>query len=379
MEPQPQETPQKPRRRSPLLLVVLLGVIVVLAVLLINRKANEVPSAFEGDSAALADSVIVPTLGTPLPAGKTGIWCSSFQLAWNHMRDDVIKGPIKLKDAQPIADRLNKGKESEADYAPGSCYAAAGRVDQGIVERIQREMRDFTRGRYVPEINVMSPTDLVAYAYVNASVPFENHFINNNKPLTFTDSHGRETKVRSFGLRSADVHKFKDIRRQVAILYQSETEFIIDPCATSEPNQILLALVAPGKTMAETLASVESKIGSAKAEPFSKPAVMLIPNIRYKVTHHFEDLEKKDILNSGFTGYRIYLAQQDIDFRFDKTGAKLESEVKLHGTKGAAEATRQSEFYIFNQPFLLIMQKRSVQHPFFVMWVDNAELLCKSE
>lgn len=178
MDTQLQESPQKPHRRSRLLLMVPLVIIVVLTILLINKKADTVPPAFDGDSSALADSVILPTLDTPLPAGKTGIWCSSFQLAWNHLRDDVIKGPIKLKDAQPIADRLNKGKESEADYAPGSCYAAAGTVDQGIIERIQREMRAFTRGRYVPEISDMEPTDFVSYAYVNASVPFKRHFIN---------------------------------------------------------------------------------------------------------------------------------------------------------------------------------------------------------
>jgi len=292
------------------------------------------------------------------------------------MRDDVIKGSIKLKDAQPIVDRLNNGKESEADYAPGSCYATAGRVDQGIVEKIQRDMSEFTHGSYVPEISVTSPTDLVSYAYVNASVPFKRHFINSGDPLTFTDSRRRETKVRSFGLRSADEHKFKDLRRQVSILYHTETEFIIDPCVTSEPNQILLALVAPGKTMAETLANVESKISSAKAEPFSESAILFIPNIRYRVTHHFADLERKDFLNLKFTDYRIYLAQQDIDFRFDKTGAKLESEAKNQAT---ASAKRLPEIFIFDHPFLLIMKKRGTKYPFFVMWVDNAELLCKSE
>ncbi|MHB0938012.1 MAG: hypothetical protein ACYC6A_16610 [Armatimonadota bacterium] len=378
METQLQESPQKPRRRLRLLLIVPLVAVVVLAVLLIKKRADHVPPAFEGNSSALTGSVIIHTLDTPLPAEKTGIWCSSFQLAWNHMRDDVVKGPIKLKDAQPIADRLNQGKESEADYAPGSCYAAAGTVDQGIVERIQREMRAFTHGRYVPEISVMSPTDLVSYAYVNASVPFKRHFINNNKPLIFTDSRGRETKVRSFGLRSADAHKLSDLRRQVNILYQSETEFIIDPCATSEPNQILLALVAPGKTMAETLASVQSKISSAKAEPFSESAILFIPNIRYRVTHHFTDLEGKDLLNPKFTGYFVYLAQQDIDFRFDKTGAKLESEARMQAGEAVAPAI-QREAFIFNRPFLLIMQKRGAKQPFFVMWVDSAELLCKSE
>ena len=34
-------------------------------------------------------------------------------------------------------------------------------------------------------------------------------------------------------------------------------------------------------------------------------------------------------------------------------------------------------YYFFNKPFLVYMKKRGAKHPFFVMWVDNAELLEK--
>jgi hypothetical protein len=32
---------------------------------------------------------------------------------------------------------------------------------------------------------------------------------------------------------------------------------------------------------------------------------------------------------------------------------------------------------LFYRPFFLYMKKRGAKHPFFVMWVDNAELLIK--
>jgi hypothetical protein len=34
---------------------------------------------------------------------------------------------------------------------------------------------------------------------------------------------------------------------------------------------------------------------------------------------------------------------------------------------------------IFDGPFLIIMKKRNAENPFFVMWVDNSELLCKQQ
>jgi hypothetical protein len=48
----------------------------------------------------------------------------------------------------------------------------------------------------------------------------------------------------------------------------------------------------------------------------------------------------------------------------------LESEARL----GVAALPRE---FVFNRPFLVYMQKRGAEHPFFVMWVDNAELLTR--
>jgi len=33
--------------------------------------------------------------------------------------------------------------------------------------------------------------------------------------------------------------------------------------------------------------------------------------------------------------------------------------------------------FVFDKPFLIVMKKRGAERPFFVMWVANAELLCK--
>jgi hypothetical protein len=66
----------------------------------------------------------------------------------------------------------------------------------------------------------------------------------------------------------------------------------------------------------------------------------------------------------------IVEALQTIEFRLDRCGAALESESKL----AILAAPR---YFDFNRPFLVYMQKRGAEHPFFVMWVDNAELLVR--
>ena len=66
----------------------------------------------------------------------------------------------------------------------------------------------------------------------------------------------------------------------------------------------------------------------------------------------------------------ILEAKQSIKFKLDRYGAMLESEAML-----AAGAIPR--YFMFDRPFLVYMKKRDCEQPFFVMWVDNAELLNK--
>ncbi len=61
-------------------------------------------------------------------------------------------------------------------------------------------------------------------------------------------------------------------------------------------------------------------------------------------------------------------AEQMIDFRLDRSGAKLRSRAVSRAD------SVELRFYV-NRPFLLYMKRRDADQPFFVMWVDNAELL----
>jgi hypothetical protein len=105
--------------------------------------------------------------------------------------------------------------------------------------------------------------------------------------------------------------------------------------------------------------------------------VLLVPNVFFKLDHRFTELEGFDkiVLNAIGRGLYVREAFQMLDFRLDRSGAELESEaaiaVKCEGRPPP----------IFNRPFLIVMRKRGSStrpgHPFFVMWVDNAELLCR--
>jgi hypothetical protein len=349
-----------------------------------NERYDPPAISFDGTSDQLRQTVIVPTLDSPIPQGKSAIWCASFQLAWNRLRDDVAKEPIGLANALSIVDRLNRARHSEDDMDRDAVYAAAGLARDGIVERIQAEMASKFPDVQKPELHV-PPDGVVAYAYLAASSKYDYPFFENDERFLFRDSAGKETAVGSFGIRKKDDYAYERLRRQVEILYcprdalmseKEVPEFVLDPCKTSKPYQIVLARVDGKPTLAETVANVQRKIAAQPADTLISQLhsrdTLIVPNMAWKVSHRFKELEGQDkqFLNPLLRNLYLDTAMQTIQFRLDRSGAELASEAKVFAKPGAG-------FFHLNRPFLVYMKKRGSQHPFLVAWIENAELLEK--
>jgi hypothetical protein len=352
-----------------------------------NPSYRPSPFSFEGASDQLKETVVVPTLDSPLVDGKSAIWCVAFQLAWNRLKDDVAKGPVQLANAQAIADRLNHAPNTEDDLNPDGVFAAAGRTKDGIVEHIRSGMAGKFPNAPPPAIDA-APTGAVAYACLAASVNFDIPFFESDKPLSFSDQTGKVSPVAAFGIRNNDSNAYGGLRKQVEILYRGDgaltgdeaAEFILDPCNTSRPYQVVVARVDRKATLAETLAEVEAKIAhNAGRDAFFRYVrlrdTVLVPTLSWRITHQFHELEGRDkrFLNAALRDYHLDVATQTVQFRLDRSGADLAAEGKVI-VKSAAAA--DSHFHA-NRPFLVYMKKRDGSRPFFVAWVETAELLEK--
>jgi hypothetical protein len=322
----------------------------------------------------LKQTVVLPTLDTPLPPSKSAIWCSSFQIAWNHFKTDVVRGPVRLVGAQEVADRLNTAKQSDKDLVPGSFFADAGFIRDGIQERIRQGMGKQFPGVALPDFPD-DPRQAVAFAYLQAEVTYQFRYINNKEALVFKDSAGKETKVRSFGIPSYKEHSGLDTyRAQVQILFQEGDEFALDLSRKTTPNQIVVARVQRRDTLEavlKDLADKQARAAKKDQQPtFSGADTLLIPNMHWLVHWRFQELEKKDLVDREEE--YIKYAWQEVQFTLDRKGARLKSKSWVEGDWVDGDPS-----YPFHcdRPFLLYIKKRDAEHPFFVMWVDNAELL----
>ena len=339
-------------------------------------------ATFSGDSQKLKQTVIVPTLDSLCPPGKNVIWCSSFQLAWNELRDKTVKAPLHVVGAEEVAGRLNAARQSSSDLDLKSYYAAGGWIKDGIVGKIKKDMAAKFPSHVLPDFNDYDG-GLLAYSYLTANVPFKYPFRQMDNGLTFCDSQGAKIVVEAFGLSEIDESSYQKMREQVAVLYSRRsdkpnrwefTEYILDLCQRSQPYAVIVAMVEAKGSLADTLEYVrvqtrksENAGPSAKIQALGRNDILKVPEMIWRIDHRFSELTGKKVANVDMP---IVEALQTTIFRLDRHGAVLKSEAHL------AVKSLPEEF-LFNRPFLVYMQKRGAEHPFFVMWVDNAELLVR--
>jgi hypothetical protein len=323
-------------------------------------------------------------LDTPIPTGKSAVWCGSLQLAWNRLKK-LAGGPVEIAGAEKLCKALNSSTFAEADLAPGSFYATAGVMNEQTSERIRKEMANMLPTIPPPKCEGGNDgTGLLAYAYLDAQVDYEQPFMDDEQGVTFTDEEGTSLAVHSFGIPGKS-HRQTDrepMARQIEVLFDEVDraqfhvgEFALDLSKHSQPYQVLIARVQRQQSLADMLEALDQRIKAAerekKAHQYHYSSDLEIPNLSFRLVHRFRELEgaEKPIINGKLKGQYIETAEQMIDFRLDRTGAKVTSEAKVQ-IKSAMGAP-----YYCNGPFLVCVKKRGSTQPCLVMWVANAELL----
>ncbi len=366
-------------------------VVVSLAFLVALLSSCSGPSEKPAGSTPLLvpiSSEIVATLDTPIPKEKNALWCASFLAAWKTLAEQMAQDPISLAESGPLVTSLNNASDPRPTIPTAALYVATGWKQRGIVEQIHNELVQKFPSKRPPTFPGALPDSFIAYSYLEANVKFSLPYFQNRQPLVFTDAAGQKTAVASFGIRPEDDYAYYKLRAQPRMLFRKgeefdhNLEFAIDLSPDSKPSQIVVALINREPTLAAALARVDKESREMGRLEQNEPShgqylrtvgpndVLLVPHLLWQITHHFSELEGKSFANAKLKGQRLDVAQQDILFRLDRSGAELKSESKMY-------CLPVPTHFVLDRPFLIYMSQRGSKAPYFALWVDNAELLTK--
>lgn len=331
-------------------------------------------------SASLKKTIIIPYMEQAIIKGKNILYCSTFQLAWNELKDGVVKEDIKMTDEPPMVKILNKGLSTKADLSEKDYVAMAGFGKDNIVEKINKELTKKFKNEATP-VEVIPPDGLMIYSFLYKNLEFKKEFESIIEPFPF-HSNSQIFKVKAFGIyqctTSDCLKNHEKYIKQVDVLYYPGNEiydmkpesiqFIIRLNTKDPKDEIILAKIKPEETIQKTVEAVNKLIKNRKPEAFDTIDALSIPKFWFDIEHTYEPLLGKRLQNKGFTGFPITRATQTIMFKLDEKGAKVKS------TSMIAFAPIP-KYLIFDRPFLIYLKEKNAKWPYFAMWVDNPELM----
>jgi len=328
------------------------------------------------DSGTLPQTRVAATLEAPLESGKNTVFCGSFQLAWNELRSEMNGEPVQLEGSPAVAAELNAGTFGRDDLGPEAALAMAGRVEDGVYDRIEETMQSrFPGAGFMPPAP-RQDTAVYGYAYLEKRLPFAEGFDRLEAPLRF---HVGETTVgvEAFGI---DYHppggsRPRRLQAQVQVLdYRSDDDFILALRPGSAADEIVLAKVPPEASLGETVRAVAARVSAedARQGPIRDGELLAVPIVVLGISHQYKELTGAELENPGWEGMAITEACQGIRFRLDEAGAALSSEARIEAKSAMGPTVRR---FVFDRPFLLYLKEPAAETPYLVLWIETPELL----
>ncbi|MBN2131481.1 MAG: hypothetical protein JW741_18420 [Sedimentisphaerales bacterium] len=312
------------------------------------------PAIVKARAEYLEATIVTPHLDCEITGEKNILWCASFQLAWNELCD-LLGGPVQSSAAPEKARILNEQRVTRDDLDENSYVALAGYPTgkrDDIFRRIETELKckfgAAAAPAALPNRASLRPTDWVAYAYLFKDLPFEWAF--RREGGSFADR-----RIETFGLTQLNSKNEAKMASQVRLYdCKDEDDFIMELQTLSKSDRLILAKTEPASTLAATIRAVQQRLARNQPERLPPFANLAIPVLDFDISRRYSELAEEGI------------AMQLIRFRLDERGAVLKSEAIVRNA---------IVDFIFNKPFLVMLQRIDAKQPYFALWVANAELL----
>ena len=151
---------------------------------------------------------------------ENSIWCGTFNLIWNDLKNDLTKQDIVFNPQPDIVNNLNKGTFTSNNLSENSYYKTYGIPNIELKEKIEKEIKD----KFDEMSDILNDFD-----WENASS--ESYFLyamlkkEFEFPKVFTElengDFGNYTNVKYFGINNTTEN---EVRQQVEVLYYNNPE-----------------------------------------------------------------------------------------------------------------------------------------------------------
>jgi len=298
------------------------------------------------------------------------VWGGAMNLAWNDLNDNILHKKLKLNTNDKIAlgmvEKLNNSTFTKNDLDDKSYYIKSG-YGQETVNFINKESKQKFSSKSFGDLKMnLEPTDIISYAYFLKEVEYKTVF--EKKDISFNGQ-----KVKGFYAQK------KDQRNNVKIIkYESDDKFIVSLELKDESDQLILAKGYDMSSPQNVIDEINQNNSKGHLETIGGSDRFEAPNLH--IDHHrdYVELIYKFLANKGFEKYFIAQMFENIKFNMDEKGARVENEAAIVVMPSAMlREPEKSKNLILDKPYWVVMQRANSQNPYFILGVNNTELMEK--
>lgn len=356
-----------------ILFIVLILMIITIVTLIgvynkeIAEKAKEIQELITQSSLKSTEGItVVPTMEDEISANT--LWCCTFQLVWNDLKDELAKQDIVFDEQVIQAENLNKSQFNTNMISDDYYYKKYGVMNSELKKEIESGIKE----KFGETSTILSDFDwsdnntdkYFLYAMLKRKFEFCYQFDNLEKS-TF----GTEYKnVSYFGIN--DKTK-SDVKNQIDVIYYNSKDDFAIKINTKQNDEVILCKGNDGKSFNE----IYNKIKNANYDGTTKlnsKETLKIPNLEFKEKKEYKELENKKFNFSTGETYYIDKAIQTIDFKLDKNGGEVKSEAGMGIVKMAMpiEETEVREFNI-DDTFTIFLKENGRDLPYFAAKISD--------
>lgn len=311
------------------------------------------------------------SLGMLKAEAKQDYWVGTFQLVWNDLMDEIIKGPVQFKGGNPrLANELNKQKFKADMISQDSYYKICAKKNKELKAKIEKDIME----KFNEKSDILDKFDWTekpndAY-FLYAMLKKDFEFLEPFKVLPPAKFDNSKFDVKYFGIDSSAPAKMKKNVR--VLFYDSNKEYAV-ALKSKENEEVILYRTNRNGDFDAVFERLQKKSPSTLPK-FQHNDTLKVPFVSIKTEESFDELCNKEIKNSD----RLYIRQalQTVEFYMDNKGGKLKSEAAMDIATMSLRVEKGRN-YNFDKKFYLFLKEDNKSKPYFAMKIDNADYLVK--
>ena len=364
-----------------LIIIILIGIFIYSK---INKKSDiEEPKPTSSSKTSLSSTEGITTVLTlDDEITDNTIWCGTFQLIWNDLKNDLAKQDIVFNPQLKVVENLNKETFTTKELSEDSYYKKIGTPSLKLKEEIEKAIRDkFNETSDILDDfdwETKDPLDYFLYVMLKKDFQFEKAF----EELE-SGKFGSYDNVKYFGIKEDESG---ELRKQVDVLYYKSKDDFAIKLKTKQEDEVILCKNPEGKTFGEIYNNILNK---TEVKSYNLPnnqdntekinvygtlkegEILKVPNIKLKEKNEITEIENKKFLFSNGQKYSIEKALQTIEFELDRTGGKIKSEAGMMVRNESVAIMDEIREFSIDDTFAIFLIEKGKDKPYFAGKIND--------